>query len=238
MKKNKKNTIKKVAPLALIGCLAVGGLGASAWLSTSDVDDVKHTITAGTFELTLSGDVGFENKVAYPVSDAVGKAQTATYDAENNPTGVILGSLTVTNSGEVNQVIRLAIDDEAYNVDTNANGYLAGIDESLINLYITAKDGENDVVVYEGTLADANKEKGFGAVKVLNSGDAVNYTVRLWIDDAAVNSDIYEENGDAKQVQFKLAVLGVQLDGGIFSDVANVTVENFENAANNANLTR
>ena len=205
--------MKKVAPLALVGCLAVGGLGASAWLTTSNKDDHTQSITAGTFKLTLDGETGFKWETAYPVTDAVGQAATAETE------GVEVGALTVTNSGEVSQVARLAIATEEFYKDVEDDAKIA---EDKIHVYIT---DEADAVVYNGLLSDANKDNGFGAVAILNAGESKTYTVRLYIDSNAINDDLYydaDNDGEkeaAKSANFRLAVLSVQNDGGITTDV-------------------
>ena len=216
MNKNTKKNFRKVAPLALVGCLAVGGLGASAWLTTEDTDEHTHSITAGTFKLTLDGgDTGFEWETAYPVTDAVGQAATAETE------GVVVGSLKAENTGEVSMVARLAIATEEFYKDVEDDAKIA---EDKIHVYIT---DEADAVVYNGLLSDANKDNGFGAVAILNTGESKTYTVRLYIDSEATNDDLYyDADGDAdgkkeaaKSANFRLAVLSVQNDGGITTGV-------------------
>ena len=242
--KNLKKKMKKVAPLALVGCLAVGGLGASAWLTTSDKDEHTHSITAGTFDVTLSGDTGFEWETAYPVTDAVGQAATAETE------GVVVGSLKAENTGEVSMVARLAIATEDFYKDIEDDAKIA---EDKIHVYIT---DEADAVVYNGLLSDADKDNGFGAVAILNAGESKTYTVRLYIDSNATNDDLYyDADGDAdgekeaaKSANFKLAVLSVQNDGGITTDAqkadgsassaSDIDETAFDTIATKAGLTR
>ena len=243
--KNLKKKMKKVAPLALVGCLAVGGLGASAWLTTKDKDEPTHSITAGTFKLTLDGDTGFKWETAYPVTDAVGQAATPETD------GVVVGSLKAENTGEVSMVARLAIATEDFYKDIDDDD--AKIAEDKIHVYIT---DEADTVVYDGLLSDANKDNGFGAVAILNAGESKTYTVRLYIDSKATNDDLYYgEDADAdgvkdaaKSANFRLAVLSVQNDGGITTDVqkadgsassvSDIDETAFDSIAAKAGLTR
>lgn len=231
MKKNSK-TFKKVAPLALVGLLATGALGASAWLSTSERDESIHTIQAGTFKLTIDQgegmDVGFESLKAFPVSDEVGKTGTE---------GVKVGTFTVKNTGEVSQVVRLFVSTEGYvnEIDTAENG------KKLIHLYVTDGTGKE---IYNGTLADAYaNDKGFGEVTILNggaagAGESVTYNVRMWIDSNAQNADIIKTDGSGMTVNAKLGVLGVQNDGGITADKNVISSTEFENMATSANLSR
>lgn len=210
----KKNKMKKLAPLALVGLLTIG---ASAWLTTTDLADKSQSITAGTFAIKITSETdGILDENAIPVSDEVGKASTAY-------------TFTVQNTGTIKQAIRLAIVDKT-----------GDLSDSLVNLYITDKDGK---VVYESTLADADKDNGFGEPSVLVADGTQTYTVRAWIDDAAVNTDLYGADGKAVNAkEFKLMVLGVQADGGIDgSSTSPVTVysaSDFEQAATNSGLTR
>lgn len=253
-KKTKKN-FRKIAPAALVGMLAVGGLGASAWLTTKDVDNHTQTITAGTFKMTLSGDTGFENAKAYPVSNAVGM------DKSKDEDGVVEGTLTVANTGEVDQVVRLAIANADYQATEAQDGTSEYLAADKVHLYITDGAGAE---VYNGTVAGAQGEKGFGTVKILNGGTdgvtngSISYTIRMWIDEGAVNQDLYKFTteddgsityGDAKSLQLKLEVLSVQSDGGITTDVkkedgntdasaTDIDATAFEVIAGKASLTR
>lgn len=210
----KQNKMKKLAPLALVGLLTIG---ASAWLTTTDLADKSQSITAGTFAIDITSETdGILDENAIPVSDEVGKASTAY-------------TFTVQNTGTIKQAIRLAIVDKT-----------GELSDSLVNLYITDEAGQ---VVYEGTLAGADKDNGFGEPSVLVANGTQTYTVRAWIDDAAVNADLYGADGTAVNAkEFKLEVLGVQADGGVNgSSTSPVTVYSaagFEQAAANSGLTR
>lgn len=227
MKKNSK-TFKKIAPVALVGLLACGGLGASAWLSTKDIDTQTHSIQAGTFKLAIEGnDVGFESTKAFPITDEVGKAlETKAED------GVVLGKLSIKNKGEVSQVVRLFV---------STTGFVSEIDENLIHLYVTKAGTQN--VVYDGTLAGANGELGFGTPEILagvaNGVEAgVDYDVRMWIDSTATNDNIINGDGSGKQVALHLGVLGIQNDGGITADKNAIDGAEFEVMAGKAAVSR
>lgn len=212
----KKNKMKKLAPLALVGLLTIG---ASAWLTTSDLADKTQSITAGTFSIEIQNEANaILNEQAIPVTDEVGKATTP-YE------------FTVTNTGSIKQAIRLALNSDSGDLASN-----------LVNVYITDANGAK---VYEGTLEEMESaDKGVGTVAVLAASESASYKVYAWIDDAAVNADLYGDAGDVVNAkEFKLEVLGIQADGGVDADSTIAakdayTESEFEAAATRASLTK
>lgn len=237
-----KKTLKKIAPVALASIMGLSTLGGMAWLTASKVDEHAHTITAGTFsfEIENGSDKGFKNLNALPLSDALGKQQQTTGDTELD---TVLGNLTVTNNGTVKEAIRLAIANE---------GFKSEIPSELVNVYITDETGESPVVVYDGTLAAIeDKDAGFGTIAVLDAGASKTYTIRAYIDETAVNKDVYvtaeeaaslsKAEGASKEVSFKLELLSLQADGGISGDTtvhSAYTEEQWNIAVGNSSLTR
>ena len=209
---NKLNKTKKIVPVLLAGILVF--TGAAAWLSTSDTADETQKIQAGTFEIVFNSESNaILDEAAYPVSEAVGLQKDAYL-------------FTVENTGTINQMVRLGLSAEAAGEDH------VELPANLIQVRIyNEADGSE---VYSGTLEDIeNAEHGAGEVLPIDGGAKINYSLKAWIDESAVNEDLYGVNGDeVRSIKFTILANGIQRDGGLFeADETNLTFEEQWDAA-------
>lgn len=186
MKEKKEGNNKKIVALALALVLLIGGT--YAWLTLTLTGTKTTRIEAGTLAVEINGEsAGISIASAVPISTSEGIAQENPYE------------FTLENTGSVSSVYTVYLDDAG--IDTENEFALA---KSLVYAHITKQVVKDDgtPVGTATTVTKTLSELTNGTDVVLDtstdatalaSDEKINYTLRLWISDAAQNSDLKQD---------------------------------------------